>query len=603
MRLSLKAKLIGIAIVPLLVTIVVSTFISVSSIVSQGNQRVEIYRERLNRDVEERLQTRTEIAVNAIRKYYNDEDSEVSKKAAMEMVKNLKYGKSGYFWINDFRPMMVMHPYSPHLDGKMLDTFKDPNGVFLFNEMVKVSEADGEGFVPYMWPKPGFENPQPKNSFVKAFKEWGWIIGTGVYIDDIDRLVDEERAKIDDEIQSTISKNIAIGVILILIIGVIAYFIVNNTLIKRIYDLVSSLKTAEEKADFSMRLDSDGTDEIGQSKKAFNSMISSIESSISSLNTVLAAVSQGDLSQKIDKKSKGDLEQLRISTNRSVEMLQEIIKDIKKASMQANLGADELAKSSQSLASGASQQAASLEEISSSLSEVESQTKTNSDHATSAKSLCSQMLESIETGNQHMKTMISSMNEINETSNNVNKIIKVIDEIAFQTNLLALNAAVEAARAGKYGKGFAVVADEVRNLASRSAEAAKNTTDLIQASFKRVEEGVSNSRETAKTLEDINTSASKVNDLVTHIAAASVEQSTGLEEVNKGLSQINSVIQQNASISEQAASASEEMSSLSKQLQLQMNQFVTTEEESEKIEGSGPKQLLLEELNATKGTD
>ncbi len=590
MRLSLKAKLTGIAIVPLLVTIIISTFISVSSMISQGNNRVDVFKERLNKDVEERLQTRTEIAVNAIRKYYNDEDSEESKQAAMEMVKNLTYGESGYFWINDFQPMMVMHPYSPHLDGKMLDKLKDPNGVFLFNEFVKVSKEKGEGFVPYMWPKPGIKDPQPKNSFVKAFNEWGWIIGTGVYTDDIDRMVDQERAKIDNEIRSTIFKNISIGFILIVAIGVIVYFIVNNTLIKRIYDLVNSLKTAEQNADFSMRLDADGRDAIGQSKRAFNSMISSIDSSITSLNTVLSAISQGDLSKTIDKESKGDLEELRISTNKSIEMLKEIIKDVKDASMQVSLGAEELAKSSQNLASGTSQQAASLEEISSSMSEVESQTKINRDHATSAKSLCRQMLDSIETSNKHMDLMISSMNEINETSNNVTKIIKVIDEIAFQTNLLALNAAVEAARAGKYGKGFAVVADEVRNLAGRSAEAARSTTELIQTSFKRVEEGVSNSRETAHTLENINTNAGKVNDLVTQIAAASVEQSNGIEEVNKGIGLINSVIQQNASISEQAASESEQMSSLSRQLQQQMNQFVVAEDDTEE-----PKQLLLEE--------
>jgi len=173
-----------------------------------------------------------------------------------------------------------------------------------------------------------------------------------------------------------------------------------------------------------------------------------------------------------------------------------------------------------------------------------------------------------------MSQLSESMTEINETSANVTKIIKVIDEIAFQTNLLALNAAVEAARAGKYGKGFAVVAEEVRNLASRSAEAAKNTTELIEASFSRVEEGVKNTESTATILEDISGSANKVNDLVSEIAAASVEQTGGIEEINRGLNQINSVIQQNASISEEAAAASKELSSQSDKLQAMMKRFI-----------------------------
>ena len=300
-----------------------------------------------------------------------------------------------------------------------------------------------------------------------------------------------------------------------------------------------------------MRLDSDGTDEIGQSKKAFNSMISSIESSISSLNTVLAAVSQGDLSQKIDKKSKGDLEQLRISTNRSVEMLQEIIKDIKKASMQANLGADELAKSSQSLASGASQQAASLEEISSSLSEVESQTKTNSDHATSAKSLCNQMLESIETGNKHMKTMISSMNEINETSNNVNKIIKVIDEIAFQTNLLALNATIEAARAGEAGKGFAVVANEIKDLAKQTAQATLEIRGNIESVQDKTDVSVQKINAILGVIKNVNDIVSGIAAAVEQQAAATSEISLNIGQASEGIGEVN----QNVGLCSTAADA------------------------------------------------
>ncbi|MBU2510673.1 cache domain-containing protein [bacterium] len=581
MRISLKMKIVGIAIIPLVLVMIIFTTVSTSSIISEGETRIVDYRIKLIDDVKERLKTRTEIAVNSIRKFQTDENSEESKQKAMEMVKNLKYGDSGYFWINDFYPKMVMHPNSPELDGTSLRENKDPNGVYLFNEMVKVAKANGEGYVPYMWPKPGFDKPQPKMSYVMAFTQWDWIIGTGVYIDDIDRLIAIEEVKVKNGVQSMVIQNIVIGLILIIIISLGAYFFVNSTVTKRIFDLVNSLKNIENKADFSIRASVEGSDEIAESKQAFNDLITSIQFSIQDLNTVLTAMSNGDLTQKITTDAKGDLDDLKISANKSIDMLKQIIIDVMEASAQVNSGSEELSRSSQSLAAGTTQQAASVEEISSSMSEVGSQTKINSENATSAKQLSQKMMEIVENGNRQMDLLLVSMNEINETSTNVNKIIKVIDEIAFQTNLLALNAAVEAARAGKYGKGFAVVAEEVRNLASRSAEAARSTTQLIETSVGRVEEGVKNSENTAQILQEISTNATKVNDLVSEIAASSIEQTKGIEEVNSGLNQINSVIQQNASISEEAASSSEQLSALAQQLQYMMKQFEVGEREDQ----------------------
>jgi methyl-accepting chemotaxis protein len=239
--------------------------------------------------------------------------------------------------------------------------------------------------------------------------------------------------------------------------------------------------------------------------------------------------------------------------------LSRLIKDTKRTAANLVGGTRELSDSAQTLSSGATEQAAAIEQISSSLNEVGAQTRQNNQHAAQAREESERTLEIVQQGTQQMETMVSSMQIINTSSAEVSKVIKVIDEIAFQTNLLALNAAVEAARAGKYGKGFAVVAEEVRSLAGRSAEAAKDTTAMIEKSIKGVETGVQNANETAAVLKDIKESVHRMSNLVKEIADGSVEQNTSIDEVNRGLNQVNTVVQQNASISEENASASEEL--------------------------------------------
>ncbi|MBI3793183.1 MAG: MCP four helix bundle domain-containing protein [Nitrospinae bacterium] len=227
---------------------------------------------------------------------------------------------------------------------------------------------------------------------------------------------------------------------------------------------------------------------------------------------------------------------------------------------QVSSASGRLSSTSQQMAEGASEQAASIEETSSSLEEISSMTKHNSDNSNTVNNLMADSKRVVDGGVSEMKEMTVAMSEIKRASDDIAKIIKVIEEIAFQTNLLALNAAVEAARAGEHGKGFAVVAEEVRNLAQRAASASKDIAGLIQNAVSKADGGTEITSRVAKSLDEIADRIKKAGDLAAEVAAASVEQSQGIEQINKAVTQMDSVTQQNAANAEEAASGSEELS-------------------------------------------
>jgi methyl-accepting chemotaxis protein len=260
-----------------------------------------------------------------------------------------------------------------------------------------------------------------------------------------------------------------------------------------------------------------------------------------------------------------------------------VIEGLTESSEQVASGSTQISSASQQLAEGASEQAASIEETSASIEELSSMTKQNADSAEQANKLMTESRQTITHTNQSMERLTASMREISRASEETQKIVKTIDEIAFQTNLLALNAAVEAARAGEAGAGFAVVADEVRNLSKRAAEAARNTSILIETTAKTVHEGAGLVESTNKEFNDVLISATKVEQLVGEIAAASREQAMGIEQVNKAVAEMDKVIQQNAANAEESASASQEMNGRAGELK----EFV---EELAALVGGGNKQ-------------
>jgi methyl-accepting chemotaxis protein len=310
--------------------------------------------------------------------------------------------------------------------------------------------------------------------------------------------------------------------------------------------------------------------------KGINEMLDAILMPINEAATVLEKVAMRDMTARVKGDYQGDHAKIKVALNTTVDNLDTALQQVAQGTEQVSSAGQQISAGSQSLAQGANEQASSLEEVSSSLEEMASMTKQNAENANQAKTLAGEANGNAAQGKQAMARMSESINKIKESSDQTAKIVKTIDEIAMQTNLLALNAAVEAARAGEAGRGFAVVAEEVRNLAQRSAEAAKNTANMIEDSVKNAEEGVTIAGDVAKSFEAIAGSNSKVDSLIAEIAAASQEQSQGIDQVNTAVAQMDKVTQQNAANSEESASAAEELSSQAEELQNMVAQFTLT---------------------------
>lgn len=373
-----------------------------------------------------------------------------------------------------------------------------------------------------------------------------------------------------------------------LVITVIVLFQIANYLIVRrkvikpmvmIQEVLGEL--AEGNLSAELRLEED-TSEIGLLARSIKTMQTSLKAMILDLENGLAHVSEGNFNVTPTTEFKGEFIALRDSLAKIILGLNETLTQINQASFQVSDGANQVASGAQTLAQGTTEQASSVQELAATINDISLQVKQNAENALNARGKSNKASEEITLSNQKMRDMIDAIGQITVKSGEIGKIIKTIEDIAFQTNILALNAAVEAARAGEAGKGFAVVADEVRNLAGKSAEAAKDTTALIEETIRVVENGTVIANDTAQSMLRVVDGSAQVTGLIDEIAGASEVQAASIFQVTQGVDQISSVVHNNSATTEESAAASEVLSGQAELLKQLVEKFKLLDPELEK---------------------
>ena len=442
---------------------------------------------------------------------------EDAQKAAAAALMSARFGgadgKENYFYIWTLDGVAIMHPIMPQWIGQnMAGKIKDGDGNDLIMSLANALKAssDGRTFLADKFPKPGAKTLSPKLQYVIKVDGWNWMVGSGLYTDDINTLV--WRQTIDD-----------------LIVLVIALILVG-----------------------------------GLGSIVARSVLHQVGGEPSMAHDAISRVAQGHLDVSLPDSIPpgsvmGGLKQMIVSLRRLVSEVHEATHHISSAS-------SEIAAGNTDLSSRTEEQAASLEETAASMQELASTVKQNTENARQANQLAASASEVAVRGGSAVAEVVDTMQAISASSKKISEIVSVIDGIAFQTNILALNAAVEAARAGEQGKGFAVVAGEVRTLAQRSAQAAKEIKQLIEDSVGKVSIGSGQVERAGTTMQEIVASVKRVTDIMGEITAASEEQSTGIDQVNRAVTQMDEVTQQNAALVEESAAAALSLKDQSDQL-------------------------------------
>ncbi len=578
MKLKLRGKLISsIGILTFLAVFLLSLLSNVSLRIAY-NKVITAEKEKLDQII----QSQVECMIGVLQAEYDKcQNGLITEEQAMEnakyIVRSTRYNDgAGYFWADMADGTSAVH-IKPEVEGTNRYNSTDEKGNYFVQDTIAAGDKPGGGFIDFYFAKPGESEAKAKRGFIQKFEPFGWYIGTGNYEEDMLPIIQDE---LDDcNRSSRLSLLIICSAGLIVFAGGIG---VISVIAKQMSDPIK--EASERLKELSLGNLKDevhifkAEDEIGDLTRALAKTVQTWRDYIGDISASLAELDKGNLRLEMNMEYMGDFAPIKASFQHTIHTLNDTLRKLNNSALQVASGSDQVASSAQSLAQGTTEQASSVEELAATVNEIHGHVANNAENAKLASQQAMATATELEQGKKQMEQMTSAMNQINDSSSEISKIIKTIEDIAFQTNILALNAAVEAARAGSAGKGFAVVADEVRNLASKSAEASKNTASLIEATVHAVQDGTDIANETAQSIGRIVLASEEAAKLVHEISKASQEQAASIAQVTLGIDQISSVVQTNSATSEESAAASEELSSQAQILKGLVKRFQIREE-------------------------
>ncbi|MGM0444719.1 MAG: cache domain-containing protein, partial [Fibrobacterota bacterium] len=494
-----------------------------------------------------------------------------------ELTGRMRYDDgAGYFWITDTArpyPRMVVHGVSPELNGTILDDTayacipgSEKNLFVAFRDQVL---AHDNAFVQYLWPKPGDATQRgEKLSYVRLYEPLGWVIGAGMYLDDV-KAVHAEVAQSSGENVITLIEIVFLVTAFLLGCALFVYYRFLDGLLIGPLGALTTFAKRVSRGEISHTPDkSNRPDEVGDLQRAFYELsVDLLEKS-----SFARAVAEGDLSRSFEPAGTKD-----VLGNALLDMqdnLREMIEKIRGSAQVMKEKEVLLSDNSTKLTEGSENQASAIEEITSTSESIRSMAEQNSSSAAEFARVYTTIRDNLEHGNADMEKMLISMNDIDKNSTEVGTIIQAVEDIAFETNLLALNASVEAARAGVHGKGFSIVADEVRKLAMKSSEAARTTSRLIETALESVKTGKELSQKSAHSMKDTAALAEESQNLIGAVEKLSGNQLNGIEQINSGLDQINGVSADNVQTVESTAEIITQIRDTSGDLQDIIDRFI-----------------------------
>lgn len=487
-------------------------------------------------------------------------DRAEAQRQAKEQIRKLRFDGNEYFWINDMQYKMLVHPFRPDMEGSDVSGLKDAEGFPIFVGFIKTVEEKGKGEVSYLWPKPGMDKPQPKMSYVQGFKPWNWVVGTGVYIDDLDAVLREQIRHVF----------IILGSILLLLLVYATPIIVS--MVRAIRGITEAMRRVADGNLNNAVPYLDRSDEVGDMARALDVFRKNAQ-----LVEQMQLENEEREAQAVAER-KQEMARLADEFERAVSVVAKAVadtagqmsiyaRDLSAASLQTTEKSANVSRSSHEASANVSTVAAAAEELSSSIAEIMRQVTASTGAAENA------VREAKDTN-----VTVTAMAEAVEK---IGSVVQLINEIAEQTNLLALNATIEAARAGDAGKGFAVVASEVKNLATQTAKATEEITQQIEEIRSVAGSTVKAIRKIGSTIEGVSSIAAAIASAVTEQSSATSEisrnvqqASAGTREVSESIGDVSREAERSRSVAEQVSTAAQLLSQQSSNLQQKMSEFV-----------------------------